>query len=227
MLKFAFLLSITFSLLNNSPFALKAIAFEQDGEPAAKKSSIDEDKKSNVVSIAQLLRRFDKNDDGKLDEEERTTARQAILAINTPAKAMQMRSAAVSNREDFLKKYDVNGDGKLDAQERAAAKQALAVNIDGAQDDRDRLLNQFDKNANGKLEANERSALKKFIQQLSKSAEQQKTAEAPDDSPAKGIDKEVLLKLFDANKNGLLENEERIKARMSILSRLAPKKASK
>jgi hypothetical protein len=64
--------------------------------------------------LQQELAKFDKDNDGKLDSEERA----AYLA------------AQAKKRQDYLKKWDKNGDGKLDEPERsaarAAAKQAFA-----------------------------------------------------------------------------------------------------
>src|SRR5438093_2212209 len=63
-------------------------------------------------SREEILKKYDKNGDGKLDEEERAALRK-------------------DREADLLKKYDKNGDGKLDENERQAMreemrKQALA-----------------------------------------------------------------------------------------------------
>ena len=49
-----------------------------------------------------VLKKYDKNGDGKLDDSERATM-----------------------REEQLKKYDKNGDGKLDESERAAMREDM------------------------------------------------------------------------------------------------------
>lgn len=54
----------------------------------------------------EVLKKYDKNGDGKLDESERQAMREDL-------------------KKDRLKKYDKNGDGKLDEQERAAMREDL------------------------------------------------------------------------------------------------------
>lgn len=58
---------------------------------------------------AAVLKKYDKNKDGKLDDQEKAAW-----------KADQKKQ-----REDQLKKYDKNKDGKLDAEEKAAMKEDL------------------------------------------------------------------------------------------------------
>jgi len=68
-----------------------------------------------------ILKRFDKNGDGQLDETERAAAR----------KAMEERGGGAGpgngngpGREEILKRFDKDGDGKLNEEERAAAMKA-------------------------------------------------------------------------------------------------------
>jgi hypothetical protein len=58
---------------------------------------------------AAVLKKYDKNKDGKLDDQEKAAW-----------KADQKKQ-----REEQLKKYDKNKDGKLDAEEKAAMKEDL------------------------------------------------------------------------------------------------------
>lgn len=60
---------------------------------------------------AELLKRFDKNGDGKLDDAEKAEAKKF---------AQEHKGAG---KDALLKKFDANGDGKLDETEKAAAKQ--------------------------------------------------------------------------------------------------------
>ena len=64
------------------------------------------DKKTDKVR-AKVLEKYDKNANGKLDDDERQAMRKERRAENAAA---------------ALKKFDKNGDGKLDASEREAAK---------------------------------------------------------------------------------------------------------
>ena len=87
---------------------------------------------------AELLKRFDKDGDGKLNEEERAAAKQAMqVRGGRPGPKGQEKLGAGKgqpgqgapgnrpNKEEFLKRFDKNGDGKITDDERAAAKQAM------------------------------------------------------------------------------------------------------
>ncbi len=88
---------------------------------------------------AEMIKKFDKDGDGKLSDEER--------------KAMQ--EAGKAKREEhqkaMLAKYDKDGDGKLSDEERAAAKA----------DREAEMLKKFDKDGDGKLSDEERAAMPK------------------------------------------------------------------
>ena len=64
--------------------------------------------KAREVRRAEILRQFDKNGDGKLDETEKAAAHQDSLK---------------KREEERLKKYDKNGDGKLDDAEKEAMRE--------------------------------------------------------------------------------------------------------
>jgi hypothetical protein len=78
----------------------------------------------------EVLEKFDKDGDGKLNEEERKAA-------------MEARQA------EMLAKFDKDGDGKLSQDERKAAMEAR----------RAEMMKRFDKNGDGKLDEEERKAL--------------------------------------------------------------------
>ena len=89
------------------------------------------------------LKRFDKNKDGKLDDEE-------IAAIKPPTGKGKAGSAAIT---DSLAKYDKNHNGVIDADEKDAIRKDYAANPDGP-------LKKFDKNRDGKLDDEELAAIK-------------------------------------------------------------------
>lgn len=78
---------------------------------------------------AEVLAKFDKDKDGKLNEEERKAA-------------MEARKA------EMLAKFDKNKDGKLDEDERKAAMEARKAE----------MLKRFDKDGNGELDDEEKKA---------------------------------------------------------------------
>jgi Ca2+-binding EF-hand superfamily protein len=61
----------------------------------------------------KVLEKFDRNGDGKLDENERAAAKEAF------------KERFGEMRKKTLEKFDRNGDGKLDENKKEAAKEAL------------------------------------------------------------------------------------------------------
>ena len=67
-----------------------------------------------------MIKRFDKDGDGKLSDDEKAEAQKALKA-----KKGEARSAA-GKLTEAMKKFDADGDGKLSDEEKAAAKKELA-----------------------------------------------------------------------------------------------------
>jgi HlyD family secretion protein len=68
-----------------------------------------------MLSQEEMLKQFDKNGDGQLDESERETLRTTLAArLGGDGKR--------PSREDMLKRFDKNGDGQLDDSEREAMR---------------------------------------------------------------------------------------------------------
>jgi len=129
-------------------------------------------------SLTEMLERFDKNKDGRLDEAERAAAMRARQGF--------MRNAAAPNLEQILRRFDRDGDGQLNEQERAAARQAVS-NMFGRgpggfapppaggastrkpRVDQGALLTRFDKDRDGKLDEGERAAARAALQGREKS----------------------------------------------------------
>lgn len=102
-----------------------------------------------------VLKEFDKNGDGKLDDAERKNMREML----------QKR-----RQEARLKRFDKNGDGKLDDEELKAAREA-AKNAGGNGPPaarRAELLKKFDKNGDGKLDDEERKAMRAEVRERAK-----------------------------------------------------------
>ena len=88
-----------------------------------------------------ILKKFDKDGDGKLSEKERAEARKSFSGGRPP------RSPAA-----LIKKFDKDGDGKLNEEERTALREEGLKR-------RKEILKKFDKDGDGKLNAEERKAL--------------------------------------------------------------------
>ena len=125
----------------------------------------------------EAMKRFDKDGDGKLNEQERGAARQAMQAKGQPGKGAPGKGGAGKGgpgkgpgHEAILKRFDKNGDGKLDEQERAAAMKARGEKGDGPGPGagREEVLKRFDKDGDGKLNDEERAAARKAMEERQK-----------------------------------------------------------
>lgn len=78
----------------------------------------------------EMLKQFDKDGDGQLDEAEREALRTAMAARFGGGQRM--------NREEMMKRFDTDGDGQLSEEERAAMRQATGGGRGGGGGDRPR-----------------------------------------------------------------------------------------
>ena len=127
---------VTLGLLAISLFNLSPRLLAQDGQEDGK--------------ISRWEKRFDVNQDGKLDAQE-TAAKQA------------------ARKEAFQRlqgKYDQDGDGKLNESEKAARRAAMEVK-------RKEMIAKYDKDGDGRLNPQERQAAKE-ARKAEKEAEQTK-----------------------------------------------------
>ncbi len=82
-----------------------------------------------------IIKKFDHDGDGKLNQDEKREADAAVKAYDRA-------------RMERIQKFDTNGDGKLSSEERAAAGKASGV-------DRAALIQKFDQDGDGKLNEEE------------------------------------------------------------------------
>ena len=88
----------------------------------------------------EMIQKFDKNGDGKLDDAERADKKAAFAARRA------------EHKQQMLAKFDKNGDGKLDDAERAQMKAAFAAERDAKLAERFAAM---DKNGDGRLSLDE------------------------------------------------------------------------
>ena len=93
---------------------------------------------------ADLLRRYDLNHDGKLDDNELATAHETMLKDNLSGGGNDERRKKI--KAALLEKFDANGDGQLDEQEREEMRKFF--------------LARYDKNGDGRLDDAERAAMR-------------------------------------------------------------------
>ena len=92
-------------------------------------------------SRQEVMKKFDKDGDGKLNEEEKAELR----------KKMAERGAGRRIPPLVLEKFDMDGDGKLNEDERATARKAMEAR-------RAEMIEKFDKDGDGHLNIGERKA---------------------------------------------------------------------
>ena len=95
---------------------------------------------------ARILKTFDLDGDGVLDDSEK----QAMKEARTARRA-QRKDRRHGKRQAMLEQFDVNGDGTLDESERTAAREARKAKI----------LARFDSNGDGVLDDDEKKSARK------------------------------------------------------------------
>ena len=145
------------------PFALLA---------AVEKVESEKKKGPGLSSREEMLKKFDIDKDGKLNEEERANLRKEMSGGKGPLPMLLAKKfdkdgdgeLSDEERADFRKqmvangrklpphlmqRFDTDGDGKLSDEERAGAKQAW-------EDRKQEMLKKFDADGDGKLSVEER-----------------------------------------------------------------------
>lgn len=144
----------------------------------------------------ELLKRFDQNRDGRLDDDERANAKDAMMQEQLDRQMARVNAGPGGSerfRAQALALFDANKDGRLDDDERAEAQKFAEARQDplSARDD---LTKRFDRNQDGRLDADERSQAEAFLVELR----------------AYGASRmrDGLLRQFDRNVDGKLDDQE-------------------
>lgn len=134
------------------------------------------------MSAEEILKRFDKNGDGKLDEDEQATAHEAMLEEQMQRRAANPAVKPGQIPPRLLEMFDKNHDGQLDDEERAEMRKYLETHPQMAGGGgmlagmRQEIIRRFDKNHDGKIDEAEwaelgpvlRQRLEATLQQLHK-----------------------------------------------------------
>lgn len=186
-------------------------------EPAAAKSE-----PKPQFNRQDLIKRFDQDGDGQLNEAERVAAREAMPSraarTNQPAAA----GSAADGRNEVVKRFDKNGDGVIDDSERTAARDELKKSRpapEGSSNavparpaiDRQMVVKEFDKDGDGKLSDEERQAAMRAMR------ERMVAPGAPGDGP--DLNSAAMIKRFDKNGDGQLGEAERTSMREEMQRR--------
>lgn len=151
-----------------------------------------------ALTAAEMLKRFDKNGDGKLDEDERAEAHEMMLQETMNRQALVAATGGAEElRKRALEMFDKNHDGKLDDEERAAARKYVEEHggIQGVVSEE--LKKRFDKNGDGKLDEAERAQLQQFLQNRKGKA-----------GPGGVAMRQEILRRYDHNGDGKIDDAE-------------------
>ncbi len=161
----------------------------------------------------ELLKRFDTNHDGKLDDAELAAAHEAMHQEEM-GKAVEKAQRLYGK---LLEKFDAEKKGSLNPAEQA---QALAFLETNAKPVYQKLLQKFDKNADGKIDATESQAMFDVLAQAPKFAQAAKDlssgAKPSQAGGGRGLMArriyEKLLTSFDHDHDGSLSPAEQTEA---------------
>ena len=116
---------------------------------------------------AEMLKKFDKDGDGRLSDEEKSTLRAEMQ--NRRGGGRDRKQWTPEQRDEMLKKFDKDGDGKLSDEERTTLR-AEIQNRRGGRDrkqwtpeQRDEMLKKFDTDGDGKLSQEERDTAREAM----------------------------------------------------------------
>ncbi|MBL9209321.1 MAG: hypothetical protein JNL92_02585 [Opitutaceae bacterium] len=156
----------------------------------------------------ELLKRFDKNGDGRLDDDERADAKDAMMQDQLDRQMTRINAAPGGGerfRAQALELFDANKDGRLDDDERAEAQKFAEARQDPLAA-RDELTKRFDRNKDGRLDADERSQAEAFLVELR----------------AYGASRmrEGLIRQFDRNADGKVDDQEMTALEQSVRPRM-------
>lgn len=166
-------------------------AFAQNEDGRQKKDSLFAD--MDPATRIQLMKQFDKDGDGRLNEEERAAAKEALKD-----KSADLAELKKNHAKDVIKKFDKDGDGMLNESELTVfLDEQRALFEKQRQNMRPRrnfkptkeMLEKFDKDGDGKLSESERKAM----------FEEAKNR------------REALIKKYDSDGDGKLSDDERTK----------------
>ena len=137
----------------------------------------------------ELLKRFDKNGDGKLDDDERAEAKETALTEQVDrqmSRATGFPGGLEQFRAEALEMFDKNRDGRLDDDERGAAQKFGA--------EAEEFKKRFDRNGDGAWNPEERARAESFLSALR--------------SLGNGQGRSELLRRFDVNGDGRIDEQE-------------------
>ena len=155
----------------------------------------------------ELLQRYDKNGDGRIDDDERAEAKEVMMKeqIDRQMGRATLPGGLEQFRAQALELFDKNRDGRLDDSEKAAAQKLVAVR-DEAAINAALLAKRFDKNGDGMIDAGEQATIESFIGEL----------RAMNSTQARSD----LMRMFDRDTDGKISDEEFVELEKFVRPRI-------
>lgn len=99
-----------------------------------------------AIRDAEIIKRYDTNKDGKLDETEVAAVKEQMLMANQEKR--EERLERVKERQgEWIKEFDQDGDGKLNDEEKKTMETTLRARMEKSP----RLMKRLDTDGDGKL----------------------------------------------------------------------------
>lgn len=145
---------------------------------------------------ARMVKRFDKDGDGKLNAAELATAKKAMMAHRSKPSG---GGIAATIQKEMLGEFDTNKDGTLDEAEKATATKVLFERRWATLDPKQRaaLLARYDKDGDGRLSEAERAGIHETAMGSAPAGAPPKAGMAPSTAD--------LIAKFDREKDGKLD----------------------
>jgi len=157
------------------------LVFGQENEPPGPPKKVPSDIGWAVSRLPEeLVKKFDKDGDGKLSEEEK------VAAVKTTHKG-------------FMEKFDANKDGKLSYEELAKVKEDVKKIME---ERKQKMVKEFDKDGDGKWSDEEKEAMKKAMKERRKEMTERRRKRRQEM-------RKKMLEKFDKDGDGKLSDEER------------------
>ena len=101
---------------------------------------------TDAARDAEIIKRYDTNKDGKLDEAEVAAVKEQTLMAGQEKRA-ERRDRVQERAGERIKEFDTNGDGKLDEAEKAAMETTVRARMEK----RPLVMKRLDTDGDGKL----------------------------------------------------------------------------
>lgn len=178
---------------------------------------------------AELLKRFDLNGDGKIDDDERADAKEAMLKEQIDRQMARVTASQATPeqlRQRALEFFDEDRDGRLNDEERTALQKfvetrAVAGSPAARAAWREEFLKRVDKNANGRLDPDELAAVRTYLDDV-RSEPPPKAPPSPEIHELERVVRAAieaspaLRQRFDLNADVRIDDQEWAEARRRI-----------